>query len=595
MYYQIQTICSQLNDQAILQTIEDLPLTLPETYRRILEKIDRLSQGKRFSDTGHSIVRKIFDWVAVVRRPLTMGELREAISIDPLQMDWDTKRLANNMMQVLASCGNLITVDEEHQTVHFTHHSVRQYLLSEEALNAFQVDIEAADTMVGATCLTYLSLGVFQKQVASSQGLGASTRNYPSAIIQEVLPRNRLVNAIALKLLRDKSKHNAVVHRRLEETAGLTEAYRRQQAEYQYEFLAYARGFWYAHNKTLKASSARLWEVWRLFLETESEGTAKPWEPFTSGRYVLLNKHYAEWIIVNDHEALLDSMLEGLVALNPRNRYEVHDIIEPHHSDTVPAQLEYLIRRICALSKDHLLRRALESPAYGVYFETVPRILCYIAGTEKYNVALFDLAIERAAKWKYPWPDFGASEFNLSPLDVKIIQNFLPPALFDTRSFLWTPLDVAAAFGHLTLVDRMCTRSDWLNITPASIGSALLRAAAFGQFHIVLYFLDEHYEEFDRCVNMQDAVGRNMLVYAVAWNQVDLVRRLVAVNSIDINYGSGIDSRGWTLADGNDEDKVVIEGILRKAGASESRLETLGHRISSGIHALSTNSRIMLG
>ena len=60
----------------------------------------------------------------------------------------------------------------DHGTVRFAHHTVRQYLLSEDAKHrrtSFVFSIKEAETFVGTMCLTYLSFSDFDTQIEVRQ------------------------------------------------------------------------------------------------------------------------------------------------------------------------------------------------------------------------------------------------------------------------------------------------------------------------------------------------------------------------------------------------------------------------------------------
>lgn len=128
--FQLHDLCDQKSDDQILALLEDLPHDLPQTFERILRRCIRKHEI--------DICRQMFRWAAVSRRPLTLAELREAITIEPLQEDWRPERLINDMKKAVACCGNVLFIDEEDQVVQFTHSSVKQYLISNDVNDGLQ-------------------------------------------------------------------------------------------------------------------------------------------------------------------------------------------------------------------------------------------------------------------------------------------------------------------------------------------------------------------------------------------------------------------------------------------------------------------------
>ena len=311
VHFQLRTICAQKSDANIIAALDNLPRDLPQTFERILSGITETDDIDR--------CKRICRWVAAAKRPLTLEELREAIGIEPLQQEWDSSRFVNDMNQAIASCGNLIFIEEEHQAVHFTHYSVKQYLLSEAistSLRPYHIDLERADAEVGAVCVTYLDFGIFSKQVARTTGNGKSIASIPSIVLKGTLPHRTLSNKIALALLQRQHKSGSAVSRPLEDALGDTEAFRKQRMQEQYSFLSYAREFWLEHTKSATGLSSqnpgRLWNNLINDANLPGPSTNIPWsyEDWTNGA-----KSVIDWIIKQNHYFLAQLMIHSHVGL----------------------------------------------------------------------------------------------------------------------------------------------------------------------------------------------------------------------------------------------------------------------------------------
>ena len=209
--FQLLALRDMTTDDQIRSTLRDLPRDLPQTFERIL------SQCQKLDDMG--VGRSIFRWIAAAKRPLSLDELRGATAIKPLQENWSADLSINNMKKAMAFCGNLIFVDEEHQQVHFTHGSVRQYLLSDtvdEPLSQYRINLEDADAEVGAICVTYLNFSIFNTQMTSTKTAEVKPQEITTMVIKRALPPG-IGNKIALRLLRLPQKSDKSVHRLIEE------------------------------------------------------------------------------------------------------------------------------------------------------------------------------------------------------------------------------------------------------------------------------------------------------------------------------------------------------------------------------------------
>ena len=190
----------------------------------------------------------------------------------------------DDMKKALAYCGNLAFIEEEQQTIHFTHGSVEQYLISgavQESLSKYYVDLREADEDAGAICITYLNFLMFNTQVAHTSGRSVSNTGITSTVIKNSLPFGSSANKVALRCLRRGDKSSKSIHRLLEEAAGDTEAYRQHNALKQHAFRPYAKRFWLEHSKQgIDPNFQKLWGLWcRLIREADWRDTLSgvPW------------------------------------------------------------------------------------------------------------------------------------------------------------------------------------------------------------------------------------------------------------------------------------------------------------------------------
>ena len=146
----------------IRETLDNLPEGLGGTYRRILVTISK-------SPLRASLARKVFQWATVAQRPLHIEEFKEAVAFSPQDKHWEEDKIPNEDL-MFESCRGLIIKDED-GTVHFAHHTVRQYLIGGLATKidpSFEVSIRDADSLAGLTCVAYLSFSDFESQLTSS-------------------------------------------------------------------------------------------------------------------------------------------------------------------------------------------------------------------------------------------------------------------------------------------------------------------------------------------------------------------------------------------------------------------------------------------
>ncbi|KAI4149948.1 MAG: hypothetical protein LQ340_004349 [Diploschistes diacapsis] len=245
VFFQTRAVCAQASDRHILNALDDLPKDLPETFARILR---RLSASNLWTSEGY---RKMFAIISAALRPLNFVELREALSVEPGDIHWEPGALIHDMQKAIDSCRGLLISDEEHLTVHFTHHSVKKYITtsaksltlstSEQRLLVHQ---DVAEILCGQICLTYLNFDFFERQIGrvrrestiSPSQLINAHRNSPTA---------KLISNLALLVLKQKTKTDGRAELDLEK---LLKSQRRLMETPEFgAFNAYADEYWHHH------------------------------------------------------------------------------------------------------------------------------------------------------------------------------------------------------------------------------------------------------------------------------------------------------------------------------------------------------------
>ncbi len=130
---------------SIRQALNELPITLDDTYERMLQGIPK----EKFEHAS-----RLFQCMVAAVRPLRVEELAEIFAIDfgpnyvpSLVAGW---RPENPGEAVLSTCSTFITIIDDHgsKIVQFSHFSVKEFLTSDR--------LQASD--VGNTCQYYVPL-----------------------------------------------------------------------------------------------------------------------------------------------------------------------------------------------------------------------------------------------------------------------------------------------------------------------------------------------------------------------------------------------------------------------------------------------------
>jgi ankyrin repeat protein len=145
---------------SIRKALNELPITLDDTYERALEGIP---QEKR----QHA--HRLFRCLVAAIRPLRVEELGEIFAIEfdaeagpNLLEGW---RPENPEEAVLSACSTLIAIieDEDSKIVQFSHFSVKEFLTSDRlrtsevgSIRNYHIPLDAAHTLLARACLTVL-------------------------------------------------------------------------------------------------------------------------------------------------------------------------------------------------------------------------------------------------------------------------------------------------------------------------------------------------------------------------------------------------------------------------------------------------------
>ncbi|KAF5566592.1 hypothetical protein FNAPI_1052 [Fusarium napiforme] len=159
VFLTIEDICSRKSDKDIRQALQEIPVDLPATFDRTL---GRIAANKN----NIAIVRKAFTLIQGSLEPLSLDQLREALSVEIGQQTLDNDDLISGINRLPTWCQNLISV-EESDTVHFSHHSIQKYLLTPGTgdFREFHLEADKCDRFMGEMCITYISLDNFQRAV----------------------------------------------------------------------------------------------------------------------------------------------------------------------------------------------------------------------------------------------------------------------------------------------------------------------------------------------------------------------------------------------------------------------------------------------
>ena len=308
----IEEICTQDNDKGIIEALERLPQGLSALLNR---KLDRV-----FAGSGAPQAIKTLQFCGVAKRPLTVDELRELLSIEPSQLSLDRTRFPNDMDRIFRDCGGLTFVDEEENTVHYVHHSIQLHLFkSRDSLLGEFVEADL-NIRLGNLCMTYANLNDFKRQLVK-----VGKKSAPPIPLSPLQIGIGAVagNQMAQKLLRQRSKGRNLVsedfHRQAQTSLGPINASRSESIlnMQNFSFLAYAKEYWIHHLNELNGDKDdRTWKLFCKCIDSKTIAIDRPWTTFRPSRnFVDILKHRIrpemfmelpeeiQWCVMNKHHS----------------------------------------------------------------------------------------------------------------------------------------------------------------------------------------------------------------------------------------------------------------------------------------------------
>ncbi|KAF1363445.1 hypothetical protein EJ07DRAFT_162716 [Lizonia empirigonia] len=182
---QIKSLCSMSTDKEIKEALTNLPVELPDIYTQVLQKVQE-------PDKIHQ--KKMLELITAARRPLKLEEMQEATSVTPGDTEWSVANRVNDVYLVLASCGCLLTLDEEELTVRLLHPSVEQFVFDRYRDST---GARVFGTEISKFCAPKIEVGLAPSNIIAST----------------VTPSTGHVQKLALKLLKMRKQSNFDVGR----------------------------------------------------------------------------------------------------------------------------------------------------------------------------------------------------------------------------------------------------------------------------------------------------------------------------------------------------------------------------------------------
>lgn len=136
----LQRLEFSFSAKAVVKAIDEVPEDMEKLYFQFVQQMEQ--------DPAADIARLLLRWVVCAVRPLSLAELREALSLDYEDKIYKLERV------IETTAGRLLRVDEDR--VQLRHGTVRKFLLDSANTLTFAVDKGRTHARLAHICLQYL-------------------------------------------------------------------------------------------------------------------------------------------------------------------------------------------------------------------------------------------------------------------------------------------------------------------------------------------------------------------------------------------------------------------------------------------------------
>ncbi|KAF2811526.1 ankyrin [Mytilinidion resinicola] len=165
---QLDYLCDCVNDADRREALNELPPDLPETYRRLLERVDKCPAKVK------SLVQMCLQFIAFASPPLTILQLQQAVSApQTFGVTLDELDLISEY-EIARRCSSLIRKSEDGNRFEYSHFSVQEFLtdatlLNSSALERYHLSEPHSYTLLATQCLRFLQLKNFGRHPEPSE------------------------------------------------------------------------------------------------------------------------------------------------------------------------------------------------------------------------------------------------------------------------------------------------------------------------------------------------------------------------------------------------------------------------------------------
>lgn len=243
------------------------------------------------------------------RSPLTLDELKVALTVVPGDPVWYAAKVPRNAAHLIALCGgNLLELDEDDGKVRFIHYSVVSHLLQlteNPRTELYHFTMREAEIHLGVVCVTFLNMPISETDVALTKRIDGD--KLAEKVIETATHQQPLLAQLAHHFKKkDRHQHTSAefdIGRLLSEIQGTTMAKFDPHC-----FNDYAVSNWLHHSRAFKRRDPvckTIWHLWTNLLFGNVQMVKPPFQSPVEYCWPALS-----WALVHHHKPLVYAIFD---------------------------------------------------------------------------------------------------------------------------------------------------------------------------------------------------------------------------------------------------------------------------------------------
>ena len=560
----------------------------------------------KLSNKDNKLAKKVFQWVVCSQRPLTIGELEEAISITTDQKSWTNPHFKLDLSKLCRMCGNLVKYDKANEIVSLAHHTVLSFLLGcsdTPAIASFAFQENRAEQYLTDTCLTYLSFTNFHQAITrTSDTTYIRALNQPVGLVSGIIPSSIQPLAVRSSQFRRANKRVDLVNVLRSEIS----AHQSARIDPSFQLLEYCKIYWHNHSRYIELQDIKRFVTLENFIRgTHLPLEWKPWSSITDQKSLPYWKIFV-WAVREGHTVIF-YIWQNIITMQEASYWdhlwleEGRRLFASACTTATLEQLEIILgakgrdKRVVRPTKDEISHELVRACHLG-HNEVVERLLqekadvnaaagysgrtALQAAAEGGHLAVVERLLQEKADVNAATGGYSgrtALQAAAGGGHLAVVERLLQEKANVNAAagdFGRTALQAAAEGGHLAVVERLLREEAHVNTAAGYYGRTALQAAAGGGHLAVVERLLQEKANVNAAAAGGDS-GRTALQAAAAAGHLAVVERLLQEKA-NVNAGRDSGRTALQVAAGGGHLAVVERLLQEKANVNVAAAESHG-------------------